>query len=272
MKKLTNFSLLAFVVTVLLVFSIEAVQAGPCERPEFNKENFSAPQDNPYLPQSVIGWTYVYEADDEDGTIVNYIQFTEDTHLLTALGFSAIVVYDAEYLRLEDGTHIKLEETWDWHAWDNFGNFWYFGEETTEYEYNDDWQLIDCNNDGSWEAGKDVAGVGSIAEPGIILPAVPRQGDCYEQEYYEDEAEDVGKVLKVNATCEDLDGLESEECMRMKEWTGLEPGNVEQKTYYPGLGLVNIKELKEKTVEVLLIDINGNGVPNLDEPNCSAIP
>ena len=258
MKKGLRFLLSAVAGAIFLVFSIGAVQAGPCELPEFDVNNFDTPDDNPYLPLSVIGKTYKYEAEDEDGTIVNYIQFTGDTYYLSELDFHAIVIYDVEYLRLEDGTYVKLEETWDWHAWDNFGNFWYFGEDTTEYEYDDDWNLIDCNNDGAWEAGKDVADVGSIAEPGIILPADPGPGDCHQQEYYEDEAEDVGKVLRVKATCENFDGNESEECMVMKEWTALEPGNVEHKIYFPGKGLVHIKELKGKTVEVELVDIIDN--------------
>jgi hypothetical protein len=245
---------------MLVGVSSGVVRAGPCELPDFNVTNFVPPADNPYLPQSVIGYTFVYEAEDEDGLIVNYIQFTTDTEVI--MGVTCTVVYDVEYLMLEDETYVKLEETWDWHAWDKFGNFWYFGEDTTEYEYDDDWVLTGCNHDGAWEAGED----GAL--PGIILPADPGPGDCNQQEYYEDEAEDAGKVLKVNDTCEDLYGNESEDCMVMKEWTPLEPGNVEHKLYYPGVGLVHIKELKEKTVEVELVDINEYGVPNLAYPIC----
>ena len=35
----------------------------------------------------------------------------------------------------------------------------------------------------------------------------------------------------------------------------LEPGNVEHKYYTPGVGLVYIEELKEKTVNVELVEI-----------------
>lgn len=266
MKKLSHFLLTTLVMTMILVFSAGAVQAGECELPHFDAVNFATSADNPYLPKSVIGSTYVYEAEDEDGLIVNYIQFTSET--VQIMGVECTVVYDVEYRQLEDGSYVKLEETWDWHAWDKDGNFWYFGEDTTEYEYNDEWELTGCNNDGAWKAGEDVAGVGAIAEPGIILPAEPAPGDCYKQEYYEGEAEDVGKILKVKATCEDPDGFESEECMVMKEWTALEPGNVEQKIYFPDVGLVFIKELKEKTVEVELVDINNDDIPDLDNPVC----
>ena len=37
------------------------------------------------------------------------------------------------------------------------------------------------------------------AEPGILMQASPANGLSYMQEYYEDEAEDMGKVLKLNA-------------------------------------------------------------------------
>lgn len=266
MKNSTSFILLTLIVASFLAFSITAVQADPCELPEFAAANFGTPVDNPYLPLSVIGKTFVYMAEDEDGLLINFIEFTEDTKEI--MGVTCIVVYDVEYLQLEDGTFVKLEETWDWHAWDNFGNFWYFGEETTEYEYDDDWILTGCNNEGAWEAGLDVAGVGSIAEPGVILPAEPWPGDCYQQEYYVDVAEDVGKVLKLNEKCEDDEGNDSKQCMGMKEWTPLDPGNVEHKNYFPGKGLVRIEELKEKTVVVDLIEINSDGVPNLDNPVC----
>lgn len=262
MKKLLRFLLSTVVGTMFLVSSVGVVQAGKCELPAFKATDFVYPfaTGNTYLPLSVIGNTYVYEAEDEDGLIVNYIEFTTDKVLI--LGVTCVEVYDVEYLQLEDGTYVKLEETWDWHAWDNYGNWWYFGEDTIEYEYDDDWHLIGCSDDGAWEAGVD----GAL--PGIILPADPTPGDCYKQEFYEDEAEDVGKVLKVNAKCEDLDGNESEECMVMKEWTPLEPGNVEHKIYYPDIGLVHIKELKGKTVEVELVDINNDPIPNLDDPSC----
>lgn len=258
MKKLLRFLILTVFVFIMLGFSIGSVQAGPCELPDFDSEDFTAPTDNDYLPIPDLSpgevKTYVYDAEDEEGLIRNYISYSTDT--VTILGVTCIVVYDVEWVWVEDiGAWRKLEETQDWHAWDNFGNFWYFGEDTTEFEYDDDWVLIGSNNDGSWIAGDDGA------SPGIILPADPKQGDCYKQEYYEDEAEDVGKVLRFNAEVS-VEYGDFEECMVMKEWTALEPGNVEHKIYAEGVGLVYIKELKEKTVEVELVDINNDPIPD----------
>lgn len=52
-----------------------------------------------------------------------------------------------------------------------------------------------------------------------------------------------------------IDYGDYEECLKTKEWTPLEPGQIEHKYYAPGVGLVFIEELKEKTVYVELIDI-----------------
>jgi hypothetical protein len=246
----------AMAVVMLIGFSVGVVQAGPCELPVFNPDNFDDPQDNVYLPKDSIGYTYQYEAETEDGLIRNYIQFTSETKEI--MGVTCTVVYDVEWIYVEDeGRWFKLEETDDWHAWDNYGNFWYFGELTTEIEYDDDWNYITENHEGSWEAGVD------DALPGIILLADPRPGVCVQQEYYEDEAEDMGKVLRLNATVS-VELGDYEDCLVTKEWTPLEPGNVEHKYYAPDVGLVFIEELKEKTVEVELVDISDVPPPNLN--------
>jgi len=84
--------------------------------------------------------------------------------------------------------------------------------------------------------------------------ADPKPGDSYQQEYYEGEAEDMGKVLRLNARVS-VEYGDYDDCIVTKEWTPLDPGVIEHKYYAPGVGLVFIEELKEKTVEVELIDI-----------------
>ena len=140
------------------------------------------------------------------------------------------------------------EETDDWYAWDNDGNVWYFGEDTVEYLYDDNWDPAGTSTEGSWEAGVD----GAL--PGIVMPTDPMTGMCYQQEYYEDEAEDMGKVLRLEMNVS-IDYGDYEGCLKTKEWTPLDPGTVEHKYYAPEVGLVYIEELKEKTVEVELINI-----------------
>ncbi len=236
------------VVTAVLLFglSTEIVSAKCLEAQIPNPADFSSPQDNPYFPMA-IGTTYVYWAETEDELILNEITIT--LGIKNILGVNCTIIHDVEWISPDEGINwYKTEETDDWHAWDNLGNFWYFGEWTTEYEFDDDWNPLGSNNDGSWEAGVD----GAL--PGIVLLADPKPGMCYEQEYYEDEAEDMGKVLRLNASVS-IDYGDYEDCLKTKEWTPLEPGAIEHKYYAPGVGLVYIEELKEKTVEVELIAI-----------------
>ena len=195
-----------------------------------------------------IGDIYIYGAEDDDELILNEI--TNTGIIKTILGVDCYVIYDVETVSPDEGANwYKTEETFDWYAWDNEGNVWYFGEDTVEYIWNDDWSSYEISTEGSWEAG-----VGG-ALPGIVMPADPVPGMCYQQEYYEGEAEDMGKVLKLNASVS-IDYGDYEDCLKTKEWTPLEPGSIEHKYYAPGVGLVYIEELKEKTVEVELIAIN----------------
>jgi len=242
-----KYYLIMVVATVLLFgLSITTVDAKCLEAQAPDPSEFGTPQNNPYFPMA-IGTTYVYWAETEDELILNEITITAD--IKNILGVNCTVIHDEEWISPDDGiTWFLTEETDDWHAWDNLGNFWYFGEWTTENEYDDDWNPIGSNNDGSWEAGVD----GAL--PGIVIPADPKEGMCYEQEFYEDEAEDMGKVLRLNASVS-IDYSDYEDCLKTKEWTPLEPGSIEHKYYAPGIGLVYIEELKEKTVQVELIAI-----------------
>jgi hypothetical protein len=186
-------------------------------------------------------------AETEDELLRNEIAITSDTKVI--MGVTCIVVHDVEWVSVDDGsTWIIIEETDDWHVWDNDGNVWYFGEDTLEYVYDDDWNLLYTTDEGSWKAGDD----GAL--PGIVMLADPMPGDCYEQEYYEDEAEDMGKVLRLNAKVS-VEYGDFDDCLKTKEWTPLERGEIEHKYYAPGLGLVFIEELKGKTVRVELVDV-----------------
>jgi len=223
---------------------------------------------NPYW-QLLPGNTFVYRSIEGDECIINDIVVTDDTKT-----FDQDSLYKDVIARVVEDTAwadpdctgdrgAALETTKDWYAQDDFGHIWYFGEDTV---------TNDGSTEGSWEAGKDVADVGSIAEPGIIMLAfpdtatdgsvVPAPGLFYAQEYYDDEAEDMGKVKRLNANVtlvmeNTLDDSKYTGCLKTKEWSPLEPGAVEFKYYCPYVGLVLIEELQGgPTVRVELTDIN----------------
>jgi len=120
------------------------------------------------------------------------------------------------------------EATYDWYAQDSEKNIWYMGEDTF---------------DGVSSAGSFVAGCDG-AEAGIVVLDSASKGDFYQQEFYEGEAEDWGKVLTFAAR-DDLT------CMKTKEWSPLETGAIEHKWYCSDGTVGNlslIEELKGKTL------------------------
>jgi hypothetical protein len=109
-----------------------------------------------------------------------------------------------------------VEDTFDWYSQDRRGNVWYLGEDTKEYENG---KVV--STAGSWEAG--VNG----AQAGIAMPARPRTGMQYRQEYLKGEAEDKARVLGVFGRL-----------LLTKDWNPLERGAAEYKLYERGVGLV----------------------------------
>lgn len=202
---------------------------------------------NQYWPL-LEGTSFVYFAETDDGCEVNRVtipnspakdDFAEPYDTIAARPVDDLAWFSAEC----DGDYVLMEKTTDWFAQDDSGNVWYLGEDTAAYD-----EEANCvSEEGAWQAGNDGA------EAGIVMLGDPRVGIAYRQEYLEDEAEDMGKVLKLNALVE----LESPfgpfaDCLVTKEWTPLERGAIEHKFYCPdsGPGLVLVEEFKGKTVRV----------------------
>jgi hypothetical protein len=211
--------------------------------PDFSPATFSDSLDidNPYFPLEP-DTTFRYMAEEDGEVEINEVYVTSNTK--TILGIDCRVVEDRVWV-----DSVLMEYTLDWYAQDDEGNVWYMGEWSTEYEYPDEGDPIE-NHEGSWEAGVDGA------EPGILMLADPCPADSYRQEYYEGEAEDMARVLKLNASASVPYG-DYEDCLETKEWTPLEPGVAEHKYYAPGVGLVLVEEPKGKgeTVRYELTDV-----------------
>jgi hypothetical protein len=142
--------------------------------------NFSVNSDNPYWPMRP-GSKWVYSETDTKGTNQKVVVEVTDKTKMIANGIEARVVRDTA---TENGK--ITEQTYDWYAQDEKGNVWYLGEATAEYENGKV-----ATRAGSFEAGVD------WAQPGIAMPADPRLGLSYRQEYYEGEAEDRASVITV---------------------------------------------------------------------------
>jgi hypothetical protein len=181
---------------------------------------FSTHIDNPYLPLSP-GSRWVYHETAADGTSQRVVvKVTRRTRLIEN-GVTARVVRDTATSKGQ-----VVEDTFDWYAQDKRGNVWYLGEDTREYENG---KVVSTH--GSWEAG--VNG----ARAGVVMPAHPRPGMQYRQEYLKGQAEDSARVLSLDDQVEVPVG-HFKHVLLTKEWNPLEPKVLEYKLYARGVGPV----------------------------------
>jgi hypothetical protein len=187
---------------------------------------FTTKIDNPYFPLRV-GSRWVYRETDKEGTRQKVVVTVTDRTKLIANGVTARVVKDVV---TEDGQF--LEVTNDWYAQDEDGNVWYLGEATTEYENGKP-----VSTEGSFEAGVDGA------QPGVIMPAKPRRGLRYRQEYYAAQAEDRAKVRSLHEEVSVPFGS-FDNVLKTKDIAPLPPKAFENKFYAKGIGLVEALTVK----------------------------
>jgi hypothetical protein len=201
-----------------------ALVEGKPYRPRIDPADFVSVIDNPYLPLRP-GTRWVYQGISEgerERTVVSVTNQTRDI-----LGVTATVVRDQVFVAGE-----LAEDTFDWFAQDRSGNVWYFGEETAEYE---EGEVV--TRKGSWEAGVDGA------QPGIVMLGDPRVGAMYRQEYYEGQAEDLGRVIALDESVSvPYDSFS--DVLVTEDWTSLEPKVLENKFYARGVGPVLERKVK----------------------------
>jgi hypothetical protein len=183
---------------------------------ELDPADFTTRVDNPYFPLA-RGSRWVYRARDER------IVVTVTNRSKNVAGIDALVVRDTVTER-KGGEPVEVTD--DWYAQDSKGNVWYLGEDTKEYKNGKV-----SSTKGSFEHGVDGA------YGGIIMPAKPRPGQAYRQEYYKGEAEDRAKVLRIDASAKVSFGA-FDNCVETEETTPLESDVVEHKFYAPNVGPV----------------------------------
>lgn len=182
--------------------------------PGIDPAQFVAGGNHPYFPLSPARSLY-YRGAGPDG--IETLRIDVTTRSKTILDVRTTVVIETAAL---NGQTVEVAE--NWFAQDRDGNVWYFGEFT---------QDVSSGTAGSWEAGVDGA------RPGIIMKARPMPGDTYYQEFAPGVAEDMASVISVSRSATVL-GRTFNNVLLTKEWTALEPGSVEHKSYAPGIGLI----------------------------------
>lgn len=194
--------------------------AGPDYDPDIEAADFVVGVTNPLFPL-VPGSTSTFLAETDEGIERIVVEVLSETRIVN--GVVATVVRDRVYIDDE-----LAEDTYDWYAQDSAGNVWYLGEDSKEIENG---QVV--GTEGSWEWGVD----GAL--PGVIMWADPADhvGEDYRQEFYEDEAEDWGRVIATNRSVTVPFGSFTG-CVETEDWNALESGGRERKFYCPDVGLV----------------------------------
>ena len=207
--------------------------------PKIDPANFVTRIDNRYQPYKP-GTTFHFVGVRGKTRQVDDEVVTHRTKLI--LGVKCTVVRDTVY---EHGH--AVERTDDWYAQDRQGNVWYMGEDAFELKNG---RFVKASD--SWKSG--VAG----AKPGIIMPAHPRPGDAYRQEYYPPgKALDEARVLRLSGRLTvpygSFKGL-----LVTSEYSPAEP-QTEQKFYAPGVGEIAERVVKGHHEEFKLVSVTHRG-------------
>ncbi len=200
--------------------------------PPIDPAEFSATVRHPYFPLAP-GTTWTYLENSGGLTATNIVTVTRDTKLV--MGVTCVVVRDTVSLKGR-----LAEETYNCFAQHKDGSVWHFAAASREISPGGR-----VSTEGSWEAG--VKG----AEPGVVMPAEPKPGKPYRQQYARNIAENMAQIVATNETVTVPAGTFTG-CVKTKEWSMLEAGTG-LKWYAPGVGLV--KEIATAGDTVVLISI-----------------
>lgn len=195
----------------------------------FEAENFKEQRHNQFFSLKK-GRKFVYLSKGKSPQERIEVVITDEKK--TVMGVETIVVNDKVWIGEE-----LVEDTNDWYVSDKWGNVWYFGEAVDNFENG-----VVVNHDGSWEAGVDGAA------PGIMMPADPKTGEVYRQEYYESRAEDMGEVMALNQEVS-LKAGKFKGCLQTRDWSRIEKNLNEFKFYCPEVGWWVLEETVDSPEE-----------------------
>ena len=206
---------------------------------QLDPADFTTRIDHPYWPMRPgTVWHLVERGGGETQRVTVTV-----THRTTRIaGIRARVVHDV----VRSGGRI-VEDTYDWYAQDSRGSLWYLGEDTRAFDEDGT-----VSTAGSWRHGVD----GAYA--GVLLPARPRPGCSYREEYLRGEAEDRAVVLARSEAAEVPAGF-FRRLLHTANTTPLEPRLLENKFYARGVGPVLEVDLSPSYSRAVLVRVEHRG-------------
>jgi len=235
MKRQNTIGTLAFALALSALNMTLADQTDAMD--DINPEDFTVTIDNPFFPLPP-GITFIYKGRKELSKQRDEFAVTDRTIVID--GVTCRVVHDRVFVN-----GVLEENTFDYFAQDRDGNVWYFGEDTEEFDKRG--RVV--STAGTWRAGVDGA------QPGVIMEAHPNVNDHYFQELAAPLAQDEAIVLSLHEIVAVPFGKFTN-CLQTKEFTQLEPGNIEHKFYARGVGFilgVVVKGGKERLALVSIV-------------------
>jgi hypothetical protein len=203
--------------------------------PSIDPASFVTKVDNPYWPLAP-GTGYHYRGTRGQTAQTDDEVVTHQTKRI--LGIGCTVVRDT----VSEGGR-PVERTFDFYAQDRQGNVWYLGEDSYELQHG---KFVRASD--SWRSGVDGA------KPGIIMPAHPRPGDRYRQEYYPPgQALDEAHVLGLRVPPKVPYGT-FRRSLVTSEFSPLEP-QTEEKYYVRGVGEILERVVKGHHEEFRLVSV-----------------
>jgi hypothetical protein len=179
---------------------------------------FSLTIDNDFFPLPV-GQIWSYQGMEDGEQLTLEIEVLDETEMVA--GVETRVVREDEKANGE-----QVEISWNFFVQAADGTVCYYGEDVDIYE-----RGAVVAHDGAWRAGE------GGALPGIQMPATPAVGQQYDQELAPGIAEDHAEVIALGEHVEVPAGA-FDDTLRTEESTPLEPGQVSEKLYARGVGLL----------------------------------
>ncbi len=199
--------------------------------PAFDAAHFTAPKLNPYFPLD-IGTSRTLLGTRTDGDpVIEHAVLTVQGPGPIILGVPTVLVLDEAF---EGG--VLVERTFDYFAADQDGNIWYFGEDVTNFRYDDAGKLTGTDSKSAWRAGV------NDALPGISVAGTPTVGLTLFQEHAPtDEAMDYAEVVAIDLEITGPSGT-YKDVLKTFEASTADPDLREYKYYAPGAGMIRADE------------------------------
>ncbi len=212
----------------------------PIGKCKFETRNFEAEEANPYfilkpgreLHYNNFACVAAGECDEVEELVITVLNRTRDVTFQVGGRDKTVTTRIVRERETANGVLVEISHNFFAQCDDN-QDVYYFGERVDIYE---DGQIV--SHDGAWLAGR------NGAKPGLIFPGGAfLLGSRYFQEVAPgialDRAEHVATGLEV-----DVPAGNFKNCVDIDETTPLEPGDLSEKTYCPGKGLVFDNELE----------------------------